>query len=274
MMMSLMYLPDLTIMNKRFKYFVSSLFSAIGFFMFISLPYESRYFGLMAGVVLVAFCFWFGLGIVFEGDLWTRLMSVLLPVFFFVGFGLFGAFLPYNLAAAMMMSLFFGLVLYVLFLVENVFLVAIGFKTVPLYRAAYTVSLIVVLLSAFFMFDSMLSFRLAFYWNGLWVLIMAWLIFLYQFWAISIELPDDGKSKNRRTYVWLPAILMSQVATVLSFWPTGIFKGSVYLVAIIYIFSGLIQADIRERLFKRTWLTYIWVAVGVVLAMLIITKWR
>lgn len=269
-----MYLQVLIIMNKRFKYFISSLFSAIGFFMFISLPYESRYFGLMAGVVLVTFCFWFGLGIVFDGDLWTRLMSVLLPVFFFVGFGLFGAFLPYNWLSTLIMSIFFGLILYTLFLVENVFLVAIGFKTVPLYRAAYTVSLIILLLSSFFMFDSLYSFRLAYYWNGLWVLIASWLIFLYQFWAISIELPDDGKNKNRRAYVLLPALLIAQLSMVFSFWPTGIFKGSVYLVSVIYVISGLIQADIRERLFRKTWLTHAWVAVGVVLAMLLITKWQ
>ena len=272
-MMWLMYLPALTIMNKRFKYFISSLLSAIGFFMFISLPYESRYFGLAAGIVLVIFCFWFGLGIMFEENIWTRLMSVLLPVFFFIGFGLFGAFLPYDWLITLLMSLFFGVVLYTLFLVENVFLVAIGFKTVPLYRAAYTVSLIILLLSSFFVFDSLFSFRLAFYWNGLWVFIFAWMIFLYQFWAISIELPDDGKNLNRSAYVVLPALMMAQLAMVLSFWPTGIFKGSVYLVAVIYIISGLIQADIRDRLFRRNYLAHAWVAVGVVLAILLITKW-
>ena len=103
--------------------------------------------------------------------------------------------------------------------------------------------------------------------------IFAWMIFLYQFWAISIELSDDGKNKNRSAYVVLPALMMAQLAMVLSFWPTGIFKGSVYLVAVIYIISGLIQADIRDRLFRRTYLAHAWVAAGVVLAMLLITKW-
>lgn len=269
-----MCLRDLIIMNKRFKYFISSLFSALGFLLFISLPYDSRYFGLMAGMVLVVFCFWFGLGIIFDKDLYTRLMSVLLPVCFFVGFGMFGAFLPYSIALAIIMSLLFGIILYMLFLVENVFLVAIGFKTVPLYRAAYTVSLIILLFSSFFMFNSIFSFRLGFLWNGLWVLLVSLLIFLYQYWAIAIELPDDGKSKNIKAYVVIPAILMAELAMVFSFWPTGIFKGSIYLVSVIYVMSGLIQADIRDRMFRRTWLMYTWVGVAVILAVIVVTRWR
>ena len=168
-------------MSKRFKYFISSLISAIGFFMFISLPYDSRYFGLMVGVVLVVFCFWFGLGIIFERSFYTRVMSVLLPVGFFAGFGLFGALLPYNTILAVIMSGLFGLVLYGMFLVENVFLVAIGYRTVPLYRAAYTVSLILVLLVSFFVFDSLFSFMLPFWGNMLATVFLSLLIFSYQY---------------------------------------------------------------------------------------------
>jgi hypothetical protein len=228
----------------------------------------------MAGVVLVIFCFWFGLGILFDKSIYTRLMSVLLPVSFFAGFGMFGAFLPYNVVLAVVMSLIFGVVLYTLFLVENVFLVAIGYKTVPLYRAAYTVSLIVLLISAFFMFDTLFSYRLGFIANGVGVFLISLLLFLYQFWAVAIELPDDGANKNLRAFVIVPAILMTEIAVALSFWPTGIFKGSVYLVSVIYIFASLIQAEIRDRLFRRTLIMYGWVGVSIILAMLVITRWR
>lgn len=272
-MMWLMFLRVLTIMNKRFRYMVASLFSALGFFFFISLPYESRYFGLMVGIVLVVFCFWFGLGVIFEKSLYLRIMTVLLPICFFIGFGMFVALLPYGLVWWLISSVIFGFVLYVMFLVENVFMVAIGFRTVPLYRAAYTVSLIVLLLSSFFMFDSLLSFRLAYYWNGLWVFLISLAVFAYQFWAIAIELPDDGAEKNMKSYIIIPSVLMSQLAILFSFWPVGIFKGSVYLVSVVYIMSGLIQADIRDRLFKAVWLMYSWVAVAISLAILMITKW-
>lgn len=261
-------------MDKRFKYLVSSLLSAAGFFYFISLPVESRYFGLMAGIVMSIFCFWFGLGIVFTNDFYTRMMSILLPSGFFVGFGMFVAMLPYSFLLSVVASAFFGLVYYVLFLVENVFLVAIGFKTVPLYRAAYTVSLIVLLMVSFFLFNSLYSFRLIYWANMLGVGIISLLLFMYQFWAVSIELPDDGKNKNKTDYVMVPSYITATMALALSFWPLGIFKSSVYLVSIIYILAGLIQADIKERLFKSVWVQFAWIGGGVVLAIMLTTGWK
>lgn len=274
MMMWLMFIPVLIMISKRFKYFISSLASAVGFYSFTTLPYESRYYGLLVGMVLVIFCFWFGLGIIFEKSLYTRLMAVLLPVEFFIGFALFAAILPLNFFGAFLMSLFLGVILYFIFLVENVFLVAIGYKTVPLYRAAYTVSLIILLLSSFFLFDSLLSFRFNYWLNTLLAFVLSSLIFLYQFWAISIELSDDGKNKNLLTYVLVPAFLVSQIAFAFSFWPVGIFKGSIYLVSMIYILSGLIQTDIRGRLFKKIWMEYVWIGVAIFLGIILMTSWR
>ncbi len=260
-------------MSKRLRYIISSVLAAVGFFFFITLPYEARYYGLMVGIVLTVFCFWFGLGLMFEKSINTRLMSVILPVCFFAGFGMFLALLSNTTLAAFIGSLVFGVTFYVLFLVENVFLVAIGYKTVPLYRAAYTVSLIVLLVTCFFLFDTLLSFQLIYWLNSLVVFGLSFLLFIYQFWAVAIELPDDGKNKNFWSYVLIPAWLVSQLALVFSFWPVGIFKGSIYLVSFLYILCGLIQAEIRGRLFKRAWLMYLWIGVAVCLGIVWVTNW-
>ena len=261
-------------MSKRFRYLISSLLSAVGFYFFINLPYSSHYYGLLVGMVLVIFCFWFGLGIIFEHSLYIRLMSIILPLGFFVGFGLFVALLPQNFLTAFLSSLFFGLIAYVIFLVENVFLVSIGGRTPPLYRAAYTVGLIILLLTAFFLFDSLFSFKFIYWMNGLLIFVISAVIFLYLFYSVTIELADDGKDKNIWCYALVPAFLMSQLGLVLSFWPVGIFKGSVYLVAIIYVLSSLIQIELRDRLFKRAWLVFIWISVAILLGIILTTNWR
>jgi hypothetical protein len=69
-------------------------------------------------------------------------------------------------------------------------------------------------------------------------------------------------------------LLVTELAVVFSFWPTGIFKGSIYLVSVIYLLSGLVQADIRDRLFRRTWLQYVWVGIAVAAAALLTTIWK
>ena len=261
-------------MSKRLKYFISSLLSTVGFFFFVSLPYESHYYGLLVGVVLITFCFWFGLGIIFDKSFYIRIMSVILPVGFFIGFGLFAALLPLNTLFSFVLSIFFGSMCYVMFLTENVFMVAIGYRTPPLYRAAYTVSLILLLVVSFFLFDSLYSFMFPFWLNTLFVFLISIGLFLYQYWVVTIELSDDGKEKNIWSYTLIPALLMSELALVFSFWPVGIFKGSIYLVSVIYLMSGLLQADIRERLFKRIWLSHVWIAIAIVVGIVVVTRWR
>jgi hypothetical protein len=256
-------------MSKRLKYFFSSLLATTGFYFFLNLPYESHYYGLLVGVVLIVFCFWFGLGIVFDKSMYIRLMSIVMPTAFFIGFALFAILLPQNFLLNLMYSLFFGLICYAMFLVENVFLVAIGFRTPPLYRAAYTVGLILLLLVSFFLFDSLFSFKLVYWLNTLFVFVISLIIFLYIYFSVTIELTNDGKDKNVWYYILIPSLLVSEIALILSFWPVGIFKGSIYLVMIVYIMNGLLHAELRGRLFKRTWLVFVWVGVATVLGIIL-----
>ena len=256
-------------MSKRIKYFLSSLLATIGFYFFLNLSYDSHYYGLLVGVVLIIFCFWFGLGIVFDKSIYIRLMSVVMPTSFFIGFALFAILLPQSILLTIMYSLFFGLVCYAMFLVENVFLVAIGFRTPPLYRSAYTMGLILLLLTSFFLFNSLFSFKLVYWLNAFFVLLISMVIFMYIFFSVTIELANDGKGKNVGYHVVIPAILISEISLVLSFLPVGIFKRSIYLVMMVYIISGLTQAELRGRLFKRTWLVFVWVGVATVLGMIL-----
>jgi hypothetical protein len=267
-----MFLPVLT-MSKRIKYFISSLIGALAFYLYLGLPVESKYYGLMLMLVIVVFCFWFGLGIIFEASFETRIMSVLLPLLWTIGFGLFSVLLPLNWLNLLIITGSFGVILYVIFLAENVFLVAIGYRTVPLYRAAYTVSLILVLLISFFVFDSLFSFKFPFWGNMLGTLFLALLIFSYQYWAVAIELPDDGKEKGKWPYILVPSLILMELAGILSFWPVGIFKGSIYLVAAIYAITGLLQAEIRDRLFRGVVLNYSYIGVAVILAIILVTRW-
>lgn len=256
-------------MSKKLRYLISSILATVGFYFFLTLPYDSHYYGLMVGVVLIIFCFWFGLGIVFDKSIYIRLMSVVLPVAFFIGFALFATLLPQNIFLTLIYSLFFGIISYSIFLVENVFLVAIGFRTPPLYRAAYTVGLILLLLSAFLLFDSLFSFNFNYWLDTILVFVLSAIIFLYIFFSVTIELTNDGKDKNVWHYVLVPSLMMAEVALALSFWPVGVFKGSIYLVMMVYIIGGLLHAELRGRLFKRTWMMYVWVGVATVLGMIL-----
>lgn len=268
-----MFSQDLN-MPKRIRFLFASIFIALVFLVFLALPYEFRYYAMAVGVVLLVLIMWFGLDIKKNTPTMIRNMTVVLPGSFFIGYGLFAAIIPYSLITGIILSVFLGIIVYVIFLVENVFLFAVGYKTVPLYRAAYTVGSIIMLLTAFFLFDSLYSFSLSYWLNMVMVYIISVWLFAYHYFSVTIELPDDGSKLDIRSYVLLPPLLMSELALVLSFWPIGIFKGSIYLTAIIYVIAGLIQSDIRGRLFKKIWLNFTWIGIAIVLGIILMTGWR
>jgi hypothetical protein len=240
---------------------------------FVSLPYESRYYGILVGVALTVFCYWFGLGLIFSTDFGLRLSPVILPLMFFGGFGMFVALLDLGWWWNLGLTVLFGLINYLIFLTENVFMVALGSKTVPLYRAAYTISLVALLLVSFFLFNTILSYRLPFWLNMVLVGVSSSIIFIYHFWSVIIELPDDGEKIERWSFVLVPAWLMAELALILSFWPVGIFKGSIYLVLAVYLLANLSWAEIRERLFKRNWLTAVWIAGAALVSLVVVAEW-
>jgi len=260
-------------MQKRVKFLISTILSTAAFFLFLYLPFENRYYALVAGTMLVTFCYWFGLGVVFDSNLLNKIALAIVPGGMFLGMGLFAVLFPNNLVVSIIFSLIFGLIIYILFLVENVFMVAIGFRTVPLYRAAYTVSFIVTLLTSFFLFNTLLSYQMASWINFLIGWVIAAIIFLYQFWAIAIELPDDGKTKRMWLYVLVPSLVVAQLTLVFSFWPAGIFKSSIYLVSAVYIISSLLQMEIKEKLFTKNWMQMVWIGIAIILGILFITRW-
>ncbi len=260
-------------MSKRLSFVLISLLLSILFFVILGLPYEWQHFAIAVSSLWVIFVYWLALGLLNYKDWKLKTLLAFLPVAFFVGYCLFVILLPFSVPLALFLSALFLIVNYVIFLVENIFLVAIGYRTVPLYRAAYTVALIVLLIASFFLINSIFTINLGFWQNGLAVLGASMLIFGYLFWAITIELPDDGKNKSL-SYIWVPALILGQLSAAFSFWPIGIFRRSIFLVSIIYVLATLIQADIKERLFPKVWKGMLWVFVALVLGIVSVSKWR
>jgi len=260
-------------MNKRLKYVLLSLVQTLGFLLFIELPYDSRIFGILTGLALTVFSFWYGLGLIYYSDWQSRVSSVILPIMWFFGLAMFVSVLELNWGWDLPILVVYGMVNYLIYLVMNVFMVAVGYKTVPLYRAAFTVSVVITLFCSFLIFNVILSYKMAFWQNLIVFLLVLPLIFTYVVWSVLIELPDDGKNIPKLAYIMSSVWIMSQTAMILSYWPTGVFKGALYLVSFEYLLIGLTQLSIRERLFKKSFIVISWSLVAIILSLLVTTKW-
>ncbi len=199
------------------------------------------------------------------------LASLILPALFTLAISLFRFLFGVNWVwqSILVFIYFFGI--YTLFLIENVFLVSLEVKTVPLYRAANTVNLLITLVSAFLFYEVIFSLRLPGWQNGLLVFGANLPILIHFFWGARLIRPFSGD--NMVTSV-IFSLIIAEIALSLSFWPLETTRAALYLTSIVYVFLGLAQARWQEKLFRETIREFLYVGLGTFLALFWVTSWR
>ncbi len=137
-------------------------------------------------------------------------------------------------------------------------------------RAAHAVGFLLTLLTAFFLYDTILSFRLPFWLNFILVFLVSLPLFLQGLWSINLE--------ERISYqIWFYSLALSLVvaegALALSFWPMTVSANSLALITIMYVVLGLTQHHLSQRLFKRTINEYVTVGIIVLAVIIMTTHW-
>lgn len=257
-------------MNKRRQFIIATLLVTASYYLVQIAPFAWKYWATLAMVLFA----WLYLLVLFFRltRKWSEsLLATFLPVCFLVGVSLFYFLFSQSLIWELILLLVVALGFYTLCLIENVFLVSVQFKVVPLYRAASTVCFLLTLMSAFFLFNAVLSFRLPGWLNGLATFVISSLLLSHLFWTVDLSLPSVESSNS--TIVATLSLIMAETALAISFWPVGVSKGSLYLVSLLYVFTGLAQSYRRQRLFKKTIWEFIGVGIGIFLALLLVTNW-
>lgn len=197
------------------------------------------------------------------------LTVLILPTLFTAGVGLFYFLLPSGWLARLPVAALYGLGLYALLLTENIFSVA-AIRNIQLLRAAHAVGFLLTLLTAFFLYDTILSFRLPFWLNFVFVFLVSLPLFIQGLWSVNLEEKISGQ-------IWFYslalALIVAEGALALSFWPVTVSAGSLALITIMYVVLGLTQHYLSQRLFKRTINEYLTVGIVVLLVIILTTHW-
>lgn len=230
-------------------------------------PLEWRY-GLTAvlGIVtlgLVIFALRDGL----SGIEWLTvpLPSALLTV----GTGLFYVLLPPSFLARLTIIVLFGVGQYALMLTGNIFSVA-AIRTIALVRAATAVGFVLSLLTGFLLFNTILSFRLSFWFIGMWVTLVSFFLLLPGLWSVGLL---QKLSRQILLYSGVLAVMMGLCAVSVTFWPISLSVNSLFLCTMLYIFLGISQHHFSQRLFKKTVGEYVTVGAVVLVTMLFTAGW-
>ncbi len=255
-------------MSKRKRFVFVSLLLSLGLLgtQFVRVDYRYQAIVLLGGISY-AFCAW-SLAEDLHGVEW--LTALILPVVYPVSVGLFYFLLPERLMTRLLILGVFGVGMYALLLTENIFTVA-AIRTIQLLRAANAVGFLLTLVTAFFLFDTVWSFRLPFYANAILVGVASFPLFLQGRW--SVELTEGRIEQRALLYSFYLALGMGELALALSFWPVTVPVGSLFLVTMVYVGLGISQYHFMGRLFRKTLYEYLGVGIIVLVTTYLVTSW-
>jgi hypothetical protein len=184
------------------------------------------------------------------------LQVFILPFFYSLAVGLFYLLVPARMLTRLGITSLYALGLYSLFLTENIFTVS-SIRTIALLSGARTVSLVLTLLSFFFLSNVVFSFHINVFITLLLIFIYSFLIILQSIWTYTLE-------KNLMSQIfWVLSLTFCLVEVAVFLWfrqasPTVL---ALFLTAIFYVLIGLTQAWFEKRLFRGVILEYFWVTV-------------
>jgi hypothetical protein len=180
----------------------------------------------------------------------------ILPFFYSLAVGLFYLLVPARMLTRIGITTLYALGLYSLFLTENIFTVS-SIRTIALLSGARTVSLVLALLSFFFISNVVFSFHINVFITLLLIFAYSFLLILQSIWTYTLE-------KNLLAqFFWVLSLTVCLVEVAVFLWfrqgsPTVL---ALFLTAIFYVLIGLTQAWFEKRLFRGVILEYFWVTV-------------
>ncbi len=255
-------------MSKRQRFLVSSILLSLGFVGVQFLTDQNRFWAIgILGVLtslLFAWSLWEGLG----KDM--TLLTLILPMFFTFGVGIFWFLLPSNIFARIPIVIFYGIGIYVLCLTMNIYSVSATIKTIALLRAARGVGFVLTLVTSFLIFDAILSLRTEIWLTVPLTFIFSLPLFLQGFWTVALQ---KEFSKDLLVLSSISALVVTQISTALYFWPVTVVVGSLFLTVAVYLALGLGQAKLEERLFSATLREHLTVGILVFTAIFFATHW-
>lgn len=254
-------------MSKRRRFLITSIVLSLGFLGIQFLTDQNRFLAIgvlgLLSAALFAWSLWEGLGKN------MTLLTLILPMFFTLGVGIFWFLLPGSIFARIPIVIFYGIGIYILCLTTNIYSVA-AIRTIALLRAARGVGFVLTLVTFFLIFDAILSLKSPIWITPGLVLLFSFPLYAQGFWSVNLQ---KNFSKDLLLLSSISSLIMGETALALFFWPVSVVTGSLFLTVAVYIILGLGQAKLEGRLFSSTAREYLTVGLLVFFAVFLATHW-
>lgn len=253
--------------EKRIRFVISTL-ALSGFMLFSTFFFfDFAWFFIPALVIAAILLTYFSILEGIDKNEW--IMLFLMPVLFTVAAYLFYYLFPVRWLTRIPFISIYAISIYAILLTCNIFNVGVE-KNLALYRAAFSVNFFYQSLLIFLFFNTLLSLRANFLVNVVGVGLISYPLALQFFWSRKL---DHYFERQVLDAALLIAIFLAEAALVFSFVPftTSIF--ALVLTAVYYSLSGLVYAQVDQRLFKETIREYVGVLIFVFIIAILTLRW-
>ena len=199
-----------------------------------------------------------------------RFTLLILPTLFTTAVTLFYFLLPFRWITRIPVASLYILGMYALFLTENIYNVAAN-RTIALLRAAHTVGFLITLVTYFLLLSSLLAFRLHAIPTMILIGIITFVLTLQILWAVELT---DKIGKRLLDITIIISVIFTQLAWILSYWSVKSTVKALFMTTVFYSIVGLAQQYLVERMYKKTVIEFISVAIIVGLVFLLATNGR
>lgn len=256
----------LSIISKRQKLVLSVIILSLGLFVAEHLLGKSGIFVVFALSLLTTFFLFLSLYEDLEDNFSWQIF--ILPFFYSLSVGLFYLLVPARLITRIGMTTLYAIGLYSLFLSQNIFTVS-SIRTIQLLSGARTVSLVLTLLSYFFISNVVFSFHINVFITLFLIFIFTFPIVLQSIWIHTLERPLFSQ------VFWVISLTICLVEVSLFLWfsPSSPTVSALFLTSIFYVLVGLTQAWFEKRLFRSVILEYFWLTAISFIFLLLFTNW-
>jgi hypothetical protein len=252
--------------NKRQKFIISVIFLSIGLFIAEVRLGRSGILLVLILAFLTSILLYLSLRQDLKGNFTPQVL--ILPFFYSLAIGLFYLLVPARLITRVGMTFLYALGLYSLFLSQNIFVVS-TIRTIQLLSGARTVSLVITLLSYFFISNVVFSFHINVFITLLLVFIYTFAIVAQSVWTYTLE----KKFFAQVFWVLSLSLCLVEVATFLWFNSTSPTVIALFLTSIFYVILGLTHAWFEKRLFRGVIIEYFWVTIISFMFLIFFSGW-
>ncbi|MBI2034711.1 MAG: hypothetical protein HYT11_03200 [Candidatus Levybacteria bacterium] len=255
-------------LSKRGKFVIAVVF--LSFFIFV-LQYQfgqSGFFTVPLLAVLTDIMLFF----ILRHDLKERfaIPIFILPFFYSLAFGYFYFLLPVEILPRILITALFAFGLYSLLLCQNIFVIA-SVRTIALLSGARIVSFVLTLFTFFLLGNVVYSLHLFLFPTAALVFFSSFFLTFYSLWTYSLQF----QYLNRVLILWalVISLCISEIASILWFWPSSPTIVSIFLTGLLYTTLGLCHVWFERRLFRGVLWEYAWVGFIVCIILISLTQW-